>query len=229
MRAVIHQPDFMPYIGFFHRLLHADQWIVFDHVQFLSNSKSWHHRDKIKSAHGERWLTVSVKKCPQKTPINEVLLSDTTDWRSDNLNLIRQDYRQSAWFNEIFPRIEKLYSTPCERLVEFNILSIEMLMEMFDVRISTVLSSSLSPEGAKNELLIDLLSKVGADEYLSGVGAKDYLRPELFDQAGIKLLIQQFTHPVYPQINGDFIPFLSSIDILFNCGIEKSSAIIRSI
>jgi hypothetical protein len=102
-----------------------------------------------------------------------------------------------------------------------------MLMDMLDVRIPIVLSSTLSPVGAKNELLVDLLQKVGASHYLSGVGARDYFDPAPFDAAGIKVIWQEFVHPVYPQLFGDFVPYLSSLDMLFNCGIERSRLLIR--
>lgn len=224
--VVIHQPDFLPYLGFFHRFLHADTWVVLDHVQFLSGSKSWHNRDKIKTAQGEKWLTIAVCKCPQKTPINEVMLSDTP-WRVDHLNLITTNYRTAPFFSEIMPYLSRLYENRCERLIDFNMASIAMLMQFFDVEVPIVLASSLQPEGKANDLLVDLLIKTQADGYLSGVGAKTYFDPSPFDEAKLSVVWQNFTHPVYPQLHGDFMPYLSSIDLLFNCGIERSREILR--
>ncbi|HSA05557.1 MAG TPA: WbqC family protein [Candidatus Gastranaerophilales bacterium] len=225
--AVIHQPDFLPYMGFFQRFLNSDLWIILDNVQFLNNSKSWHNRDKIKTENGEKWFTVAVQKCSQKTPINEVLLSDT-GWREDNLNLIINNYRKAPFFNEIIPYINNLYAFQCEKMIDFNLKSIDTLMEIFNIKIERIMASNLHPEGNKNDLLIDLLKKVDAKIYLSGVGAKNYLIPELFEEAGIQVIWQDFKHPVYPQLHGEFIPYLSSIDMLFNCGIEKSREILRS-
>ena len=131
--VVIHQPDFLSYLGFFHRLLYADLFILLDHVQFVNHSnKSWTHRDKIKTANGERWLTISVVKAPRNTSINRIQLADN-DWREQNLNLLRENYRNTPFFSEIFPIIQSLYSSPCERLVEFNEASIHMLMEWFGI------------------------------------------------------------------------------------------------
>jgi hypothetical protein len=226
--VVIHQPDFMPYLGFFHRFLHADAWVVLDQVQFLRNSKSWHHRDKIKTPQGERWLTVEIKKCHQKTPINHVLLAET-NWRKDHLNLITGNYHKSGYFREIMPHIEELYSLRSERLVDFNLQSIEMLLRLLGIEIPSVMASGLNPKGTSNELLVDLLKSVGATRYLSGVGAKDYYDAAPFEQAGITVTWQEFEHPIYPQLHGDFIPYMSSIDLLLNCGIEASRRILRSI
>jgi hypothetical protein len=226
--TVIHQPDFLPYLGFFHRFLIADVWVILDNVQFLRNSKSWHHRDKIKTLHGGKWLTVAIRKCSQFTPINEVLLADT-DWREGHLNLVKSSYSNAPYFTEIMPHIDRLYQLKCERLVDFNLASIGMLNLLFDLSIDSVLASSLSPEGKGNELLVDLIKKVGADSYLSGVGARSYYDPLPFDKAGIKVFWQEFEPPVYPQLHGEFLPYLSSIDMLFNCGSEESCKILRSI
>jgi hypothetical protein len=98
---------------------------------------------------------------------------------------------------------------------------------MLDVETPIVLSSTLAPQGAKNALLIDLLKKVGADRYLSGVGSRDYMDESLFGAAGIEVQWQDFHHPVYPQRFGEFEPFLSAIDMLFNCGIDRSRQLLR--
>ena len=226
--VVIHQPDFMPYLGFFQRFLKADLYIVLDHVQFVNGtSRSWTHRDKIKTAAGERWLTLSVKKTPRDTPINRVELSENVDWIGDNLSLLTENYRRAPYFAEIMPLVETLYRLPPRLLADFNLRSIDMLMNLLDVRVPMVLSSSLEPKGQKNELLIDLLGKVGATHYLSGTGARDYMAPDLFLDAGIEVLWQDFTHPVYPQQFGEFVPYLSALDALFNCGAAGARELIR--
>jgi len=226
--VVIHQPDFVPYLGFFHRFLNADMYIALDHVQYVNgSSRAWTHRDKIKTAQGEKWLTVSTKKTPRDTAINQVELSTDTDWRQDNLRLLEQNYRKAPCYNELMPEIERLYAKPFQMLRDFNMASIEMLMDLRDVRIPWTWSSELEPQGAKNELLVDLLKKASATHYLSGVGARDYFDPTPFREADIEVVWQNFTHPVYPQLYGEFVPYLSSLDLLFNCGMEKSREILK--
>lgn len=227
--AVIHQPDFLPYLGFFHRLLHADVFVILDHVQFVSSSRGWTHRDKIKTPRGAQWVTIAVEKGPRDTPINEMRLSKEVDWRQGNMNLLAENYRQAPFYREVIPHIESLYASKDERLVDFCLRSIGLLMELFGIQIETALSSSLSAAGSKNELLVDILKKMGATTYLSGVGARAYLNPDLFAKSGIEVLWQQFQHPIYPQLHGEFMPNLSSIDLLFNCGVEESRRILRSI
>lgn len=227
--VVIHQPDFLSYLGFFHRFLHADLWVILDTAQFVTGtSKSWQNRDLIKTPQGVRWLTVGVKKPRFQTPINEIELADAS-WREENLNLIRANYRKSPYYKEIMPFLEELYAFPCTRLVDFNLKSSRMLMQLFDIRIDTVLASSLGPVGKSNQMLVDILEKLGAERYLSGLGARGYFVPDPFDRAGIEVVWQEFSHPTYPQQHGDFIPYLSSIDLLFNCGIAGAGHFIRRI
>jgi WbqC-like protein family len=226
--VVIHQPDFLSYLGFFHRFLKADMWVILDTVQYMSGtSRSWQNRDKIKTAQGEKWITVSVQKAPIGTPIKDILLSENS-WRIDNLNLIRNSYSKALYFDEVMPYVKGMYAFECRRLMEFNQKSAETLMELFDIKIKTVFASELKPAGKSNALLVDILQKVKADRYLSGTGAKGYFDPVPFADTGIEVIWQDFKHPVYPQLYGSFIPYLSSIDLLFNCGIEKSRKILRS-
>jgi hypothetical protein len=225
--VVIHQPDFLPYLGFFHRLLYADLYVILDNVQFVRSSRSWHRRDKIKTEKGEAWISVGVQRNSRDAAINTILLSADTGWRREHLNLIRHNYADAPFFCEIFPHIEQLYAYECERMIDFNLASIHMLMRLFGIQIPEVLASELSPKGNSNELLVDILGKVDATVYLSGIGAKDYLQPALFETAGIKVIWQSFLHPLYPQQYAGFIPYLSSIDVLFNCGIQSSREILR--
>lgn len=226
--VVIHQPDFVPYLGFFHRFLEADLYVVLDHVQFVNGtSRSWTHRDKIKTPQGEKWLTLSIKKAGRDTPINQIELADTVDWAGANLAQLEQNYRRAPYYDEVMPRVKALYEKPVRMLGDFNLRSIEMLMAMLDVQVPFVLSSTLDPQGQKNGLLIDLLQKVGATRYLSGTGARDYMAPDLFRDAGIEVMWQDFIHPVYPQQFGEFVPYLSALDALFNCGVRGARELLR--
>jgi hypothetical protein len=228
--VVIHQPDFLPHIGFFHRFLNANMWVALDTVQFVSGtSKSWMNRDKIKTPTGEKWITVAVQKTTKDAKINEIILSKNLDWRSNNVNLIQEHYRKSPFFQEIFAHIRKLYQFKADKMVDFNLASIDMLMRLLDINIERKMASNLKPVGKSNELLVDILKKVSATTYLSGIGAKNYYDSKPFSDAAIKVVWQDFKHPVYPQLHGDFIPYLSTIDLLFNCGIQKSREIIRNV
>ena len=227
--VVIHQPDFMPYLGFFQRLIMADIYVVLDNVQYVrGSSRTQTNRDKIKTANGEKWINVGIQKAPFKSRIDEIRLAQENSWRERSLNLLKENYRKTDFFEEIFPYLQELYKIECEKMVDFNMASIKMLIDLFGIEnIEIKYASALQAAGKSNELIINLVKAVGCTRYLSGIGARDYYVPELYEQAGVEVIWQKFEHPVYPQQFGDFIPYLSSIDLLFNCGIDQSREILR--
>jgi len=227
--VVIHQPDFLPWLGFFDRLLKADLFIVLDHVQFVSGTaRSWMHRDRIKTPTGARWLSLSLQKAPLGTPIRDIRLAPDPAWRARNLNLVRENYRKALYFDYMFPQLERLYASSHTRLVDMNLDAIDLLCAAFDIHVERALSSEMSPAGASNEMLAELLRGSGATHYLSGLGAREYFDPAPFARAGVEVVWQDFTHPVYPQLHGPFVPMLSAVDMLFNCGVERSRDLLRS-
>ena len=225
-RVVIHQPDFAPYLGFFHRLLFCDLFIVLDDVQFVRKG-GWHHRDKIKTPRGEQWLTLSVEKGRLATRIKEVLLSTRPAWIEDNLNLLRENYRKAPYFGLYFPLIHELYSRGFTKMIDLNMAFLDFFYDVFELQVKRRLSSDLDVDGSSNQKLINLIKAVGGSHYLSGVGARGYMNERLFDNEGIIVEWQDFHHPVYPQLHGPFAPNLSCIDLLFNCG-PKSAEVLRS-
>jgi hypothetical protein len=226
--VVIHQPDFLPWLGYFHRLLQADLFIALDHVQFVTGtSRSWTHRDMIKTPQGAKWLSLRVQKAPFGTAIRDVRLAPDPEWRIENLNLIRENYRKAPFFQEIFPYLETLYRQPHAGMAAMNIASLDLLEEMLDTRTPRLISSEMSPQGTSTTMLVDLLKKAGATRYVSGLGARAYLDAALLEKAGIELVWQAFRPPVYPQLHGKFVPTLSSIDALFNCGVEETRKMLK--
>lgn len=228
--VVIHQPDFLPWLGFFHRLLKADLYIALDHAQLVTGtSRSWTHRDRIKTRAGVRWLSLSLEHAPLGTPISEARLAPGDAWREANLNLLRESYRDAPHFATIFPSLADLYRRPAERLVDLTLASIDLVAGFLGITVPRQLSSALRPAGRSNEMLAGLLREAGATHYLSGTGARAYFDPAPFAAAGVEVVWQDFRHPVYPQLHGGaFEPALSAIDLLFNCGVERSREILRS-
>lgn len=222
---VIHQPDFMPHIGFFDKLLKADLWIIYDDVQFLR--QGWHHRDKIKTPEGEKWLTLNIHKAPRETNINSIKLSNHTNWNKKHLDMIKNCYSKASAFSEIYPHIEQLYTVQYDKLIDMNMATIKLLLKLFNIHIKYKFSSQFITNKTSNERLVELLKHVRASHYISGCGAKTYFHNKPFEDSHIKVIQHKFNHPCYPQIYGDFISNLSSIDLLFNCGIEHSREILR--
>lgn len=226
-RVCIHQPDFVPYLGFFHRLLHVDTFIILDDVQFVHKGRGWHNRDKIKTPRGEQWITLSVENGPLHRNINEVRLSSQKDWIDRNVNLLAENYRKAAYYSRYYPELVSIYQQGYERMLDLNMAFLKYFFEIFDIHVPMVFSSDLAVGGTSNEKVIRLVKEVDGTHYLSGLGARDYMDERLFQEAQIVVEWQKFTHPVYPQLHGDFIPNLSCLDVLLNCG-PGSKEILRS-
>lgn len=231
MILVGHQPEYLPYIGFFHKAAQADKFIFVDHVQFLK--KSFQNRNKIRTAPGSdgwTWLTVPVitnSKRFQK--INEVEIDNSTHWNEKHWKTIYLNYKKAPFFNEYKDFFEQLYAKKWGKLADLNEEIICYLFEKLGINIPVYKSSDYNFNGAKTDLLIEMCRELKADTYLSGVGAKEagYVMEEEFKKRGPSHIFSDFQHPIYGQKFKPFIPYMSIIDLLFNHG-EMSKQIIRN-
>ena len=208
----------MPWLGYFDKILRSDIFVFLDNVQFKKNE--FQNRNRIKTAQGWIWLTVPVMyKYPQR--IEEVQLNNRVSWGKKHVRTVEINYQKTPYFHDLFPDIEKFYARDWESLSEINRESVTMLMNMLGVKKEIKVASSLGdlPE-EPTERLVAICKLLGADTYLSGTGGKGYLDHNPFHRAGITVVFQDFRHPIYPQLYGPFIPNLSILDLLFNCGLD---------
>ncbi len=213
----IHQPDFAPWLGFFDRLALADMYVVLDTVQYLR--QGWHNRDKIKTAQGAAWLTVPVKnKGRYRQSILETELDNDRDWRTRHMRTLRAAYGKALHFKAISARLEEIYARGHARLIDFNMAIIRFLIHELGIDVEIRFASELGVGGRSNQLLIEIMRAVGGGTYITGLGSKSYLDESAFDAAGIKVTWRKYDHPTYDQLFGDFVPGLSALDCLFNCG-----------
>lgn len=219
MILAAHQPQFMPWLGYFDKMRRCDVFILLDDVQFKKNE--WQNRNRVWSPEGWKWLTVPVlQHFPQG--INTVRINNSVSWRDKHLKTLSQSYRAGAHYGEFSGAIEEMYSREWDSLCEINLHSIEMLRKALGVGTRIELSSKADSGGRSTLRLVKLCREFGADTYLAGAGGKDYMDMDLFKQAGIKVVFQEYSHPVYPQPGKTFIPGLSALDIIFNCGSEAA-------
>ncbi len=222
--VAIHQPNFLPWQGYFHKLLSSDIFIFLDDAQF-PRGKSYTSRVSIKSPNGPVWLTVPVKGKGELLPIKDILMDSTKDWKRKHLKTLEICYAKAPFFKECFPLIEEVYQTDERILCNFNIELITKLA--LNLASSTRIVRASEMDVNKSDQLghlIQLVKQVGGTKYLTGTGkgSARYLDEEAFRQEGIEVIYQSFGHPSYPQLSGDFIPNLSIIDLLFNCGPDTS-------
>lgn len=214
----IHQPDFVPWLGFFDRLFHVDVFIVLDHVQFIR--RGWQHRDRIKVGGEARWLTLPVLKSGRYDQrIDEVELDESQNWRQKHLRSLESAYARAPHAAEAMPAVRAVYERPHRLMVDFNMDFLNLFMEMLKIDVRVYRSSAMACAGSSNELLIGLVKSVGGTSYMTGMGARDYLDEAKFSAAGVEVAWRRFSSPEYPQIGGGpFLPGLSALDALFNLG-----------
>jgi hypothetical protein len=213
-----HQPVFLPWPGLFLKAMKSDCTVLLDAVQF-PRGRGWMTRNRLKNERGELWLRVPVhRKGRGLTPINEVEIVHAGEWPTRHLKSIRQSYKNAPYFDEFFPAIEALYRENHDLLSELNIGLIKLLWDALSLGSNLVLQSELGVRGRGTELLVDLCSRLGASEWLGFRAQQDHLDQTVFETSGITARYIGYDPPVYPQLWGDFIYNLSTLDMLLNCG-----------
>ncbi|MBZ5647582.1 MAG: WbqC family protein [Acidobacteriia bacterium] len=226
MKVTIHQPEHLPWLGFFNKMDQADLLVLLDNVQYRKNY--FQNRNRILGANGPMWLTVPVvSKGHTSSTIAETEISQQHEWRIKCGKSLRMAYANHSFFSDHAGFFEELYSRTWKLLAELNLEIIRYLASALGVRTEMVRASELGVAGASSQLLLDICRKTGANTYLAGQTAGGYLDETIFREARIEVTIHQFTHPTYPQRRQkDFVSHLSVIDLLFNCG-PDSLKIIR--
>jgi len=211
MVVTIHQPDFLPWLGFFDRWQKSDTYIVLDDVQFLR--RGWHHRDKIKTQNGIKWLTVPVlKKSRYHQTIKEVRINNEENWHCKHLKTIQAAYGKATNFDLVYGRLSEIYNKDYDLLISFNMNLLRLCSKMLGINTTVVFASDFNVKSTGSRRLVDLVKSVGGKDYLTGSGSRDYLDEALFKKAGIGVCWQKFDHPVYPQLHHGFEKMLSVID-----------------
>jgi hypothetical protein len=192
-------------------------------VQYKKNE--WQNRNRIKTAQDWQWLTVPVRyHFPEK--INEVRINNKTQWSKKHLQALKTNYSRAPYFKEYISIFEDTLSRDWEFISELNIHLIERLKDALQMQQkTTIISSELKLREDPTDRLIDICKALGADTYLAGQGGADYMDAARFEKNGLKVIMQEFKHPVYPQLFGDFQSHMSIVDLLFNCGPESMDMI----
>jgi hypothetical protein len=214
--VAVHQPQYLPWLGYFDKIDRADIFCFLDNVQYKKNE--WQNRNRIKTANGWQWVTTPVLyQFPQK--INEVKINSRVNWKRKHLQALLTNYRKAPFFGEYIDFFEQLYSKDWQRLADLNVYLILNILQMLNLEPKpTVMASDLQLSDDPSDRLIDICKTLGADSYLSGQDGIKYMNIERFRLRGIKIIVQDFKHPVYPQLFGTFQSHLSIVDLLFNCG-----------
>lgn len=213
--VTIHQPEHLPWLGFFHKISQVDLFVILDSVQFRKNY--FQNRNKIRTINGWTWLTVPVKR-NINTLIKDVEIDNSQNWRRKCWNSIYFAYKKAPFFSEYRNTLKKKYKREWINLCELNILLIKQFLSFLSLKPIILRSSEINVHGKGSELILNICKKVDADTYISGIFGKEYLKLSDFEEAGIEVVFQEFHHPIYKQLYEPFIPGMSIIDLLFNHG-----------
>ncbi len=215
------QPGYLPWLGFFEQLYRSDVFVIYDDVHY--DKEGWRNRNRIKTANGIQWLTVPVLlKFSQKPLITDVSINNKTNWRKKHLAAIRQNYSKAHHFKEYIGVFEETYGRDWEYLIDIDMHFINILAECLGLSHKKIVrSSTLGVQGTRIERLIRICEIFGADVFYEGASGKKYIDERDFLASGIKVEFQNYHHPSYRQLYGDFTPNLSVIDLLFNHGTES--------
>jgi len=218
---VVLQPGYLPWLGYFDQLRRADVFAHYDDVQF--DKHGWRNRNRIKTPSGPLWLTVPVRHHGQGKPnVNEITIDGTSNWVKKHAASLRQYYAKAPHVKRYLPELEDLLHRPWPNLAELDIAVVAVMARWLQLAPSVVRTSELGIGGEQSERLVALCRHFGATRYLSGDAAVEYLDVALFARHGIEVEWQRYQHPVYPQQHGAFVPYLSAIDLLFNCGDDSA-------
>jgi WbqC-like protein family len=215
--VAIHQPNYLPWLGFFAKAMDCDVLVLYDNIQF--EKRGYTSRVRIKSSQGVQWLTEPVLVHGRAyQDIQDVMFAEP-DWPRRHLKCIQLNYARAAYFEAYFGQLAELLCAPGSNLSGCNERLIRWACEVLQLKPVVVRASDLASEVTDpTQRLIALVRAVGGDTYLSGSGGFAYQDVDEFERAGLRVVRGRSVFPEYPQLWGDFCHGLSIVDLLFNCG-----------
>lgn len=220
-----HQPSYMPWLGFFDKIRRADVFILYDTAQYERGG--YGNRNRIKLSGGATWIVVPVARSPLATPIADIGIAPAdTRWRRNHWTQIQHAYGKAPYFGDYADRVRSVIEMPTSSLLELACATIDLGMELLDIDTPLRRASELGQlDGVKGDHVLSMAGAVGADQVLFGSNGREYVEEEVFRDAGVEVLYQDFRDPPYEQRHGAFLPRLSFLDLVFNCGPASSTVL----
>lgn len=213
-RVAILQSNYIPWKGYFDIIHDVDELVFLDHVQYTK--LDWRNRNRIKTARGVRWLTIPVG-IDEHRRICDVELPSA--WARQHWRLLTESYRKAPYFDTYRPLLEEIYRRPWRTLSELNQHIIRSLSAELGLTARFRDSRDLGVSSKRQQLVLDILDRVGGDLYVSGPAAKAYIEPERFAERGIELVWKSYEgYPEYPQLHPPFVHEVTVLDLLVHTG-----------
>ena len=225
MILTAHQPAYIPWLGYIHKIAISDIFVVADDVQF--ENESYISRNKIKTANGSIWLTVPIKKKGHmKLSIKDIEILNIDNWRKRHWNSIFLSYKKAPYFNDLSDFFNEIYKKDWDNLLDLTNCILFYILDRMRIQIEIVFASQMDIVGSKSDYVLDICKKRNADIFVFGSLGKNYADIAKFKSESISTYFQEYKHPVYPQLWGDFHPYMSVIDLIMNEGFDNSFNII---
>ncbi|KJS66637.1 MAG: hypothetical protein JL50_11395 [Peptococcaceae bacterium BICA1-7] len=227
MKIAILQPGYLPWLGFFEQMALVDKFVYLDDVQYTK--KDWRNRNRIKTANGILFLTVPVFDVTRNTRINDAKIYYGNDWVKNHLKAIYFAYCKAAHFQPLFDELKEVLEKRPNRLIDLNVALVDLLCRHLNINTPVFFSSDAKIKGIdKNDRIIRLCKHYGSTFLYDGKSAQSFIDIERFSSEGIKVVFQDYCHPVYKQLYGQFISHLAAIDLIFNHGPEAGKILIST-
>lgn len=229
MIVTIHQPEHLPWLGFFNKIAKAELFVILDSVQYEKNY--FQNRNRIMGTNGVQWISVPVsnKGHIDGTIATTLIANDpkNSKWKQKYLQTIKLSYGKHPFFNETFSVLEKAMLSEDANLCELNIAIIKAFCEQLEIHPDYIRSSELSVDGLKSDLILNICKATGADLYIAGPSGRDYLDMESFASQNIEIRFNDYHHPTYVQKKSEeFISHLSALDLFMNVGFSEAKNVI---
>jgi hypothetical protein len=220
MILTAHQPVYLPWLGLFHKIALSERFCIFDIAQY--QTKDFNNRNKIKTNTGPIWLSVPVEsKDHLEKKLCDIKIVNN-GWNRKHFKSIDLAYRKAPFYADYIGELETiLASTTYTYLADLNLATLEFGLKSLGINVPIDTASKHDFQGYKSDLVLDMCKKMGATSYIFGAQGNNYADVDSFSDCGIKVYFQDYKHPVYPQLHGDFEPYMSVIDLLFNVGPES--------
>ena len=220
-----HQPVYMPWLGLFHKIFLSDTFCIFDNVQYTK--KDFINRNRIKTKDGPLWLTVPI----ESTNHHNLKLKDArilqNGWQIKHFKSIQSAYARSRFYSDYIDEVEALFmGEKWEFLADLNEAWLKFGLKTLGINVNIEKASKLPLEGSKSDLVANMCSQLGADLYIFGELGKNYADRSTFEAIGVNVYFQEYTHPVYTQLHGDFVSHLSILDLILNEGPKSCEILI---
>lgn len=219
----IHQPGYLPWLGFFKKIQYSDIFVFLDDAKYVK--RQWHNKNQIRTSNGSTYLTVPIISNSGEK-INDVKISYDEKWNLNHKKTIYYNYHKTCFFEEYWNFFEELFEKKFQKLIELNFEIINFFLKELQIKTKIIFSSELGITEEKSDLNLEICKRLNADIYLSGIQGKNYLIEEDFKKNEIEVQFQNFQHPVYNQYYKPFMPNMAFIDLLFNEG-KKSLKILH--